>query len=179
LVRYSLFVTLLIVIVIIIIRHDWLCGRGPTMARSATGGRGCGCSGGATRAKLLGALEVLVYPNRYVADDRIAHAHTALNLRYLRSGAFHSQHDVETIGEFLNRVGKSAAAHSVNLGDLGALVGHNITQLSDKRFELALFRIRGDDKQYFVDSHQREILLLDLLSLRIAATVALQCQRFG
>src|SRR5262249_14492264 len=103
-----------------------------------------------------GAFQVFVNAYGDVADDRIVDAHAAFNLGDLRTRAFDRQHDEVAFVEFADGISETAAAHAINFCDLRALIGNNVTELRDERFNVALFGVRGDDEQNFINSHMRE-----------------------
>src|SRR5689334_9989697 len=115
------------------------------VARVASAGAGTHTRG-AAGAEFLGALQVFVYANGDVTDDRVIDAHAAFDFGDLRTRAFDRQHDVVTFVEFADGISEAAAAHTIDIGDLRALMGEHVTQLRDERFNVALFGVGSDDK---------------------------------
>src|SRR6185436_18581250 len=73
----------------------------------------------------------------------------------LRSAPLDGEHNVVAFVEFLDGIGKPAPADSIDLGDRRPLTCGDVTQLSDEGIDIALLDVGSDDKQHFIDSHQR------------------------
>jgi len=107
----------------------------------------------ASGAKLLGALQIFVDADCDIAYHCVGDSHSAFEFGDLRAAPLDCKHHVVTVVEFPDWVGESAAAHSIDLHNLGALVGCDVTQLSDQSINVALLDIGSDDKQNFENSH--------------------------